>query len=91
MRYGPKTVWGPSQQAQLDDLTAQKAAFEANATIPLQDVIDRHLLDSDAFAGLPRGMLFAAMRKNADAIRDALAPYDSGIRAATMRNHEGED
>lgn len=75
-------TWTPSHQQQLDDLTVQKARFEEHASPPLMDVIDNHLLDEDEGYSYPRAMLFTKMRENADAIRDALAPFDSGIRCA---------
>jgi hypothetical protein len=77
-----KATWTTWNEIDLQNLIKLKAEFEEQAARPLMDVIDNYLLDTDEGYSFPRAKLFQAMREHADAVRDALLPFDSGVRRA---------
>lgn len=81
-----KCKWTPCHQAELDRLTEQKSQFEKQAMAPLRVLV----LKLDICVGtLSRTDEVAlALSNNADALRDALAPFDSGIRPQVDRRGE---
>lgn len=77
----PIKKWTPDDEAQLQRLLQAKAEFEAAAKAPLSNVvwsIGNFLL---ARGNWTHGDMVRAMIDKADELRDALAPFDSGIRA----------
>lgn len=86
-----RSRWTASDEAQLQELTERKARIMTEARLPLLSVIhsiradwqrlsdsvqQNTLEDPDALQDWVAEQLIA----NADALRDALAPFDSGVR-----------
>ena len=84
-----KNQWTLRDQAELDALTKRKAAFESEARAPLNKLV--------ASMGLSLGLeapslgptppypsrIVDALIARADDLRDALKPFDSGVRCGS--------
>ncbi len=72
-----KPTWTSSDQRQLDELVARKVEVDATLLQDVKAVVEdfyyRNMSDDDLVAGLI---------ERADWVRDALQPYDSGVRPA---------
>lgn len=67
-----KQSWTKADQAALDELTARKERVMLEQREPLIEVVNRMPAKSQA--------LVDWLIHNADAVRDALQPFDSGVR-----------
>lgn len=74
--------WSAADQRELDALTKRKALFEDQRMGALLSVVAK--LDFMSEFQVHPERLASAMRLHADDLRDALAPFDSGIRCATQ-------
>jgi hypothetical protein len=81
--------WNQVDESLLQQMLARKQAFQAAAIAPVEAIVFALTPDSQTPLGkFP--VKLQAMRKfmvkmlidNADSIRDALAPFDSGVREA---------
>lgn len=76
----PIKKWTPNDEVQLQRMIKAKEEFEAAVKAPLSNVVwsvrDFLLARGD----WTHGDMMRAMINNADELRDALAPFDSGIR-----------
>lgn len=73
--------WTAGDQARLDELNSRKVAWEKQARAPLEDVIKQvfHRTTPTSVEIIRDRMI-----KNADSLRDALAPFDSGVRVKEL-------
>lgn len=83
-----KNQWTPRDQAELDALQKRKDAFETEARKPLDAVVKQLDLrvgmvnPLNPGAGRPHpDSVSDLLMQHADALRDALEPFDSGVRA----------
>jgi hypothetical protein len=85
-----KNQWTPQDQAELDALQERKAAFEAEARKPLDAVV----MQLDLRVGLVNPLSIRPnkpypthvsdlLMRHADALREALKPFGSGIRCGS--------
>ena len=76
-----KLKWSSDDERRLQELEQRRNLFnEVNLPIvvkALRDAVGDHAMSDSALSNVA-----FRMTKNADAIRDALEPYDSGIRVA---------
>jgi hypothetical protein len=88
---GLKNKWTPQDEAALKGLVARKEAFESEAKAPLTKFVVQHNLRiaGDAFSLKAHLDTVALLTANADALRDALAPFDSGTRKPGPAAEEG--
>ena len=76
-----KPTWSKRDEYDLQDLLKRKAAFDAAAHAPVLDVaINIRTLVNSMVEPDANESLVSALINYADSIRDALAPFDSGIR-----------
>lgn len=82
---GLKNKWTPQDEAALKGLAARKEAFESEAKAPLTKFVVQHNLRVGGELLNPRAHsdTVALLIANADALRDALAPFDSGVRCGS--------
>lgn len=80
--------WSAADEALLADLTARRAAFlEKNKQPLFKALADSGLTTGPGQRPLMYGdQIVDAMILHADAFRDALAPFDSGVRPAKAAN-----
>lgn len=87
-----KNQWSARDQAELDALVKRKAAFDAEARKPLYDVVAAmHLSTNDAPGWAPPApnpqvpyqVVVERLIAFAGTLRDALAPFDSGVRSGS--------
>lgn len=71
--------WAPRDQVELDALIKRKAAFENQSMVPLLEVAS-YINVGGMHTDHEIAML---LRNHADELRDALKPFDSGIRVGT--------
>lgn len=72
-----KYLWSRTDQRNLEELLARKAGFEEESFLPLVSVIKQlHCIDPT----LDARDAAVNLRNYADVLRDALAPFDSGVR-----------
>ncbi len=80
MNTTSKPTWSKADEQRLAELTARKSKFEAVNEAPVRAVILK--IDPDlAHDGRALDALVSAYVDHAEEIRDALAPFDSGVRA----------
>ena len=88
-----KNKWSSRDQAELDTLQKRKAAFESEARAPLMTIAEKLRLTTvpalypapsmnPPAAQVPWLEITKLLAANADALRDALEPFDSGVRCA---------
>lgn len=70
--------WTDADERELQSMINRKAAFETQARIPVINVVQR--IRGTLGAVHNESQLVDALITHADAIRDALAPFDSGVR-----------
>jgi len=84
-----KNQWTSRDQAELDALQKRKAAFDAEVRKPLYDVAAAMNLTTNDAPGwappapnpqVPHQVVVERLIAFADTLRDALEPFDSGIR-----------
>ena len=76
-----KPTWSKRDEYDLQDLLKRKQAFDAAAHAPVLDVaINIRTLVNSMVEPDANESLVSALINYADSIRDALAPFDSGIR-----------
>lgn len=75
--------WSPADQQQLNEPIERKKAFDEEMVKPIDDLLAR-TLTIDAGPGIAKSQrkIRTWLIWNADAVRDVLKPFDSGIRAA---------
>lgn len=74
-----KTIrWTDADERELRSMINRKAVFETQARRPVIDVVQR--IRGTLGAVHNESQLVDALITHADAIRDALAPFDSGVR-----------
>lgn len=78
MNTTTRPTWSKRDEAVLQEMIRRKQAFELTARMPVHDVVARIRTALGAIYG-PDQMVDALIT-HADAIRDALAPFDSGVR-----------
>lgn len=78
MNTTTKPTWSKRDEAVLQEMIHRKQAFELTARMPVHDVITRIRAALGAVYG-PDQMVDEFIN-HADAIRDALAHFDSGVR-----------
>ena len=74
--------WSPADQQKLNELIERKKAFDEEMLKPIDDLLAR-TLTIDAGPGIAKSQrkIRTWLIWNADAVRDVLKPFDSGIRA----------
>jgi hypothetical protein len=79
--------WSPRDQDTLNELIARKKAYDEEMLKPIDDLLAR-TLTLDAGPGIAKSQrkIRTWLIWNADAVRDVLAPFDSGVRAAPTEN-----
>lgn len=85
---GLKNKWSNRDEAELKALLSRKKAFEAEARAPLNKiVVDMGLSLAPAQSLGPQppypSRIVDLMILRAEALRDALAPFDSGVRSGS--------
>lgn len=74
-----KETWTPTEEAAFVALQERRERVQAAMKAGVTTLVDRH------FTGMPaeaKDAMFSILTKHADDWRDALAPFDSGVRAA---------
>ena len=90
MNTTTKPTWSKRDERDLQDLLKRKQAFDAAAHAPVLDVaIKIKLLINSMVEPDASESLVSALINYADAIRDALAPFDSGVRVAQSDSTSG--
>lgn len=74
-----KPTWSIRDEQLLKELQERKAAFEKAHWVPVMDMVTRLNLKIE---GLTHQGTAERMIQRADEIRDALEPFDSGVRPA---------
>lgn len=80
-----KEVWTPTEEAAFLALQERRERVQAAMKAGVTTLVDRH------FAGMApeaKTALFSILTKHADDWRDALAPFDSGVRPAPQETAE---
>lgn len=88
MNTTTKPTWSKRDEAVLQEMIRRKQAFELTARMPVHDVITRIRAALGAVFYGPDQMVDEFIN-NADAIRDALEPFDSGVRVAQSDSTPG--
>lgn len=88
---GLKNKWTLQDEAALKGLVARKEAFESEAKAPLTKFVAQHNLrvGGDVYNPKAHSDTVAFLIANADALRDALAPFDFGVRKPGPAAEEG--
>ena len=75
--------WSSADQDKLNELIARKKAFDEEMLKPIDDLLSR-TLTLDAGPGIAKSQrkIRTWLIWNADAVRDVLKPFDSGVRVA---------
>ncbi len=79
--------WSRRDEQVLAELLERKRRFELTARMPVHDVVNRIRAALGGAYG-PDQMVDEFIN-NADSIRDALAPFDSGVRVAPSDSTPG--
>ena len=79
---GLKNKWSQRDEAALTELLDRKKAFEAEARAPLNKIV-ADMAQSLGPQSLYPWQIVDLMIARADALRDALAPFDSGVRSGS--------
>jgi len=87
MNTTTRPTWSKRDESDLQALLRRKQAFELTARMPVHDVVARIRTALGAVYG-PDQMVDEFIN-HADAIRDALAPFDSGVRVAQSDSTSG--
>lgn len=76
-----KSRWTSKDEATLVELTERKQRIMAENLKPLEDVAIMVLMEAARqMTNQDTEAVVSAMAAHADALRDALAPFDSGVR-----------
>lgn len=75
-----KEVWTPTEEAAFLALQERRERVQAAMKAGVTTLVDRHFV---GMAPEARTALFSILTKHADDWRDALAPFDSGVRPAS--------
>lgn len=81
-----KEIWTPTEEAAFLALQERRERVQAAMKAGVTTLVDRH------FTGMPaeaKDAMFLILTKHADDWRDALAPFDSGVRPASQAVPEG--
>lgn len=76
-----KETWTPTEEAAFVALQERRARVQAAMKAGVTTLVDRHFV---GMAPEARTALFSILTKHADDWRDALAPFDSGVRPASQ-------
>lgn len=81
------TKWTAADQRALDELTKRKADFETTAGVPVNNIAKVLAAELESFGYATSddktvSALARALRNNAEAVRDVLEPFDSGVRCS---------
>ncbi len=77
--------WSPQDEAAYQELLARRAEFEKARNGPLDKVVNALTHGTGADGVYPTALRLRLIQY-ADDVRDALAPWDSGVRAEEKSN-----
>ena len=82
--------WSPADQQKLNELIERKKTFDEEMLKPIDELLAR-TLTIDAGPGIAKSQrkIRTWLIWNADAVRDVLAPFDSGVRES--KAHLGDN